>query len=505
MKKLLQRIPSAKSKRLYEGLAVALLTIAPAALHAQASAIVGYPANFDAYNNTGAPTYGFEIEADGINANDVTRVFPAAAPPGTCLIRYCYGTVVPFTGGVYIRWMSPYDPATNTFTISTPVTNGTVASGESCWTSGLGGRYPAAGCEHFGISTARNPSKIIYRWLVPDPNNPGQLTYYNGNPLPGATPPPPIPVPIPQPVINLVPAAGGGQVVDFAIPAPAPPQPALFGPAQWVKVYKLELPNEVDLNDLMGGNPVVPEDPAQAELPWTLLQSNPHSANSGVLHNQAVLGNGSHAVVRRYEHYEYTGTFDPVTHEALCAVADCASPGPGELGQIIGAQNAAANIETASLTVVKVGSGVVTGGGLNCGGVCTATVNAGTSETITAQAPSNGVFNGWTGACTGTTAGCTVTVNGALTTTATFTTVYTLSASRSGNGTVTGTPDGEFGTSIDCGSSCSAKFQQGATVTLTATPSGTAKFTGWSGACSGTAPTCVVTINADTKAQASFK
>jgi hypothetical protein len=480
-------------------------------LHGQTATIVGYPANFDAYNNTGAPVYGFEIEADGITSSDVTRVFGAnfIQAGGPCLIRYCTGAIVPFQGGVYIRWMSPYDPNTQQFTMSTPIPNGTVATGESCWTFGLGVRYPAAGCEHFGISTVRNPTSVIYRWLVPDPNNPGQLTYFTGNnvPVAGAPPPPPIPVPIPQPVIHVIPPAvpGAAPQVDFALPVAPPPAPLQFGPAQWVKVYKLEQAGEVDLNDLMGGNAAVPEAPAPAEMEWKLLQSNPHSANSGVLHNQAQLGNGSHAVVRRYEHYQYTGTLDPITHEALCADPTCSAPGPGELGAIIGAQNAAANLEIPSITVTKVGSGSVSGGPINCGGTCTAAVAAGTAVTLTANPPSNAVFSGWTGACSGTQTTCSVTVNGALNVTATFTTVFTLSIGRGGNGSIAGNPNGEFGTSINCGSSCSAKFKQGTTVSLTATPAAGLNFVNWTGACSGTVPTCSVTITQDTKVQANFK
>lgn len=482
-------------------------------LQAQTPTIVGYPANFDAYNNTGAPVYGFEIEADGIQTSDVTRIFPSnfIQQPGQCIIRYCFGTATPFAGGVYIRWESPYDPVAQQFTISTPIANGMVATGESCWTLGLGARYPAAGCEHFGISTLRNPTNIVYHWLVPDPNNPGHLTYFSGTnvPLPGAPPPPPIPVRIPQPVINVLPPAvpGGAPVVDFQIPVPPPPAPAQFGPAQWVKVYKLELPNEVDLNDLMGGNPAVPEAPQPAEMEWKLLQYNPHSANSGVLHNNGPLGNGAHAVVRRYEHYEYTGKFDPLTHEALCADVTCTAPGPGELGAMIGAQNAAANLEIPAINVTKVGSGTVTGAGgkINCGGTCSALETAGTSVTLTAGAPSNGVFNGWSGACAGAQSTCMVTVNAVTNVTATFTTVHTLSIGRGGNGSVTGNPNGEFGTLINCGGSCSAKYQDGSTVSLTATPAAGASFIGWSGACSGLSPTCSVTITQDTKVQANFK
>ena len=505
MKSILQTIATGNTWR------TGLMLLAITALRAQVPTIVGYPANFDVYNNTGAPTYGFEIEADGIQPGDVTRVFPSnfPVPPGSpCVIRYCSGTVPPFAGGVYIRWMSPWDPAAQQFTISTPIPNGTVANGESCWTGALGARYAAAGCEHFGISTLKNPTNLVYHWLVPDPNNPGNLIYSTGTgaSIPGAPPAPPY-VPIPQPVINVLPPAqpGGAPVVDFVIPVPPPPAPVQFGPAQWVKVYKLEQQNEVDLNDLLGGNPAVPEAPMPAEMEWKLLQYNPHSANSGVLHNGGPLGNGNHAVVRRYEHYQYTGNFDPLTHEALCADPLCTAPSPGELGPMIGAQNAAANLETPSITVNKIGSGTVTGNGINCGGTCFTALTAGASESLTASAPSNGVFNGWTGACTGSQNLCTFTAAGAMTTTAKFTTVYTLSIGRGGNGSVSGTPNGEFGTSINCGSSCSAKFQQGTTVTLTATPAPGLSFTGWTGSCSGLTPTCSVTINSDTKVQANFK
>ncbi len=490
---------------------------APIALHAQTPTIVGYPANFDAYNNTGAPVNGFELEADGISSSDITRIFGGVWIAGQpCVIRYCQGTATNFPGGVYIRWTSPWDPAAQQFTLSTPTPAGIVGAGESCWTMGLGARYPTAGCEHFGISTVRPPTNIVYRWLVPDPNNPGQLIPYTGTTtqIPNAPPPPPIPVPIPQPVINVIPPAqpGAAPVVAFEIQAPPPP-PApkpvpQYGDAQWVKVYKTEINREVDLNELMGGNPVVPEDPALVETQWKLLQYNPNShGNSGILHNQAQLGNGSHAVVRRYEHYSYTGTYDPVDHHATCLDGICSVPGNGELGAIIGAQNAAANVEIPSLTVTKIGSGTVTGanGKINCGGTCSVTEDAGTVVTLTANPPSNAVFNGWSGACTGNQLTCSVTVDGVLNTTATFTTVYTLSIGRGGSGTVTGIPDGAFGTTINCGSSCSAKFQQGTTVTLTATPPAGHVFVNWTGSCSGTTPTCDVIITKDTQAQANFK
>lgn len=66
------------------------------------------------------------------------------------------------------------------------------------------------------------------------------------------------------------------------------------------------------------------------------------------------------------------------------------------------------------------------------------------------------------------------------------------------NGTVTSSPAG-----IDCGSTCSAQFPKGTTVTLTATPAAGYLFEGWSGACSG-GGTCTVSMSADASVQAVF-
>ncbi|HYL81936.1 MAG TPA: hypothetical protein VEU07_14050 [Candidatus Acidoferrum sp.] len=46
-----------------------------------------------------------------------------------------------------------------------------------------------------------------------------------------------------------------------------------------------------------------------------------------------------------------------------------------------------------------------------------------------------------------------------------------------------------------CGSTCSASFSSGTSVTLTATPTAGSSFSGWSGACSGTG-SCNVAMTA---------
>ncbi len=80
------------------------------------------------------------------------------------------------------------------------------------------------------------------------------------------------------------------------------------------------------------------------------------------------------------------------------------------------------------------------------------------------------------------------------------TTSYTLSVSKtgSGTGTVTSNPAG-----INCGATCSASYNSGTSVTLTATPDSGSTFTGWSGDCTGTG-TCIVSMTSAKSVTASF-
>jgi hypothetical protein len=74
----------------------------------------------------------------------------------------------------------------------------------------------------------------------------------------------------------------------------------------------------------------------------------------------------------------------------------------------------------------------------------------------------------------------------------------TLTVTRIGNARITSSPAG-----IDCGDICSAEFELGTVVTLTATPDPGWTFSGWTGACGGSAG-CVVTVDGGKSVTASF-
>ena len=164
---------------------------------------------------------------------------------------------------------------------------------------------------------------------------------------------------------------------------------------------------------------------------------------------------------------------------------------------------------TYTLGVTKTGSGAAAGtvrttpGGISCGTACTAAYLAGASVTLTATSTSGARFNGWGGACSGTASSCTVSMTAANSVTADFTALYGLTVHKSGTaatlGSVTSAPAG-----IDCGADCVESYDTGTSVVLTANAAADTRFTGWSGACAGTAPTCTVGMTASRSVTAAF-
>ncbi len=158
------------------------------------------------------------------------------------------------------------------------------------------------------------------------------------------------------------------------------------------------------------------------------------------------------------------------------------------------------------LSTVKVGSGSIlsTPAGISCPTDCGEFYNSGTSVKLVATASAGYVFTGWSGACGGTTATCFVPMSKNKTVTATFLAVpagkYYLGVKKAGTGTVTSvSPAG----TINCGTDCSEFYNAATVVRLHATPALGSTFTGWSGACGGTAD-CFVNMSNHKFVKATF-
>lgn len=456
--------------------AIAAAVVLSLTASAQTVSVYGTLSNFDVVNDTGSETQGFEIEFRGVSSVNSYYNWNRYGAPQVIPI--------PSGGGVYVRWMAPYNSSTGRFITGTPAAiKPTAMTGHQCVIGTPG--YDTSGCEHFGLTTTGNATQIIYRWLVADPANPGQLKTYGSQ------------VAIPAPVWSVQPPVRPADpvVVVADVDPPIPPKPAkIFGDAQWMKTYKSEAGRLVNLDELIADNPVVPENEAQIETQWDLMQTELGS-NSKRKQKRGGLGNGSKAVVRRFEFYKYTGAVDPVTGEALCVDGLCDAPADGEVGDFIGAQNAAVNLNVPaqySVTVTVTGGGEVSSADriIRCPSACSQTVNTHSQVTLTAKEGS-GLFAGWTGACSGMSLTCTITVDSEATVGAKFVTPVRLKVNVNGLGTVTANPS-------------RSSVLPGTVATLTATPAAGQTFTSWTGGCVGTALTCTLTVNTDTTVTANF-
>ncbi len=155
-----------------------------------------------------------------------------------------------------------------------------------------------------------------------------------------------------------------------------------------------------------------------------------------------------------------------------------------------------------SVQVAGGGSGAVSSSpaGINCGQLCSASFASGTDVTLAASPAANSFFAGWSGACTGVGA-CKITLSQNSSVTATFSDSPALAVTLSGTGkgSVSSNPSG-----INCGQTCSASFDQGTAVTLTAAAAEGSTFVGWAGGCTGTDATCTVKLSASEQVTATF-
>lgn len=445
----------------------------------------------------------------------------ADAPYSFSANRYGVPQVIPNATGVAVRWATTYNATTGMWADRTLQHTVPWFPGQCYqWNPGW---YQDSGCEHFGVGATANPASILSHWLCEDPAQPGVLVPDN----------PPTAVPYPYYFVAPPAVPGNPPQVVVEVQAPEPAEaPNLFGNAQWIRFFVTQLPVEVTLDQLVADNPaVVPMDPAQLESNYAIIQDEPVAGGNGKRKRHRHQGNllpTTRSVVRRIETWEFTGAYDPITNEALCADGLCNAPAANEIGNLISTQMTVALVQSDSVTITKSGTGAGNVDSADkriaCGSKCVAPYDNGQLVTVTAKSASGSTFGGWTGACTGLGTTCTVSAVGHVDVGAAFTattsggggggggtggggggagTQFTLSVGRSNPGTVTATPAG-VDRALNCGNACSAKFNAGAAVTLTATPPAGKQFVSWGGACSGTVNTCTVTMNANVSAQANF-
>jgi hypothetical protein len=268
---------------------------------ALASGTFGSLANFDVVNDTGQIAHGFEIELEGLDRSRISDVFGlnrdfGTASPGD-VERYGLPSLDDMIGanGQVIGTRITYRASFANGVWSAGTASGSFNTpGESCWTFGNVG-YPNVPCDHFGVSTIGSPTRTTYSWLV-ESAQPGVLVAAN----------------VAIPAVTFTPAAQAGAPVVAVIQAqrvdPVVPQNNAF----WVKIVQTTLPENVELNELMGGhhafeNPDVAalNDKTEVEIEWQVLQPGFVDEVSKTLDLK-----GDPSVVVRYEFFKYLGRFD---------------------------------------------------------------------------------------------------------------------------------------------------------------------------------------------------
>lgn len=296
-----------------------LLAIALSALgltaNAQTGIAYGSLNNFDAVNDTGVPCHGFEIELHGVHSREITytydwnhygtpRIFEDLSDPN---LPKCF-----------VRYESKKNPD-GSWASLTIVPTGPIAP-----TDGHQFTNPFVnfGGEHFGVGFWGNPIAVKYAWLVDD--GAGNLVK-SGQ------------VNIGTPQFNYIPPV----IVQQQVVAPAqvvaviaPPEPIEvpvkeFGDPMWLKVTTTQSRNnnKVELRDLVSDDPDDPNDrnwrngePDEVEVEWQLLQTEFNQVDGGKNgQNEAPpeeLPNGDEVITRRYDFYKYAGPLDEETGEA---------------------------------------------------------------------------------------------------------------------------------------------------------------------------------------------
>jgi uncharacterized repeat protein (TIGR02543 family) len=306
---------------------------------------------------------------------------------------------------------------------------------------------PIGQVDHFGVHVTGTPGVQRYSWLCDlggnGPGSTGTLTSYGGTTSGNFYPVPSVPSVVP----SVVPTATGEGVVQTVTPAVEPQSAeARFPDAVWVLKYRATSQSAVDVNNLLVTDPEVQAAVAHSNISTVaeLFQPDP-GTNAGVeTETPDPVTAGEQSDVTVTETYRYTGPVDPTDNSITC-------------NEIVGDPN-------------------------NCNNFVGALISRQMQSTqlnaVTPRAPLD------------------VTVKTGLT-----------AGGAGGNVSSNDLPGNANPAAIDCGSdggSCFIDVDNPTTVTLGESPTPGYAFAGWSGACSGTAPTCTVSVTAAKNVTATF-
>ncbi len=229
--------------------------------------------------------------------------------------------------------------------------NPCVLGGHDCFLHGPIGNYLTSGCEHFGLSLRKEPTRVTYRWLVASEPHDRASGFVVS----------PVPVRLPVPLWNVQPPGPDnrdGARVRAELEPLEEEREGQYGEPQWLKVFKITSESKLEPADivrlLLGAPDSVVPDETEIETEWKLIQSKPGRAEGREEDadvREDSLRKGHRSVIRRYEFYQYTGPRDPQNAEALPCVADdhpvpVSAPvdGCSDLGDFVGAQNVAIDL-----------------------------------------------------------------------------------------------------------------------------------------------------------------
>jgi hypothetical protein len=324
-------------------LAAAVLAVGASASITHASAIFGTLSNFDIYNTTPFPCEGAEIELEGVDPSSIGGDFPAHFA-NKSIVAYnengVTGTRIIYTGYNFAGAPTPGSILPN---LNPASTNGHQLTN-------------SAGGEHFGfwLNGAQAAATRFY-WL-----NDNNGTYERATTLPEI---------VPVPTWNYVPGNNGaGPLVQAVVKVPEPVEVVVQKPdSVWMKVFKVKLDNAPQdpaamqdllmqlISDADPGNEqadipidgIVPfgENAAEIETEWELLEGG--AAPKEKMNEDEIDEQNDKTIIRRYEFYEYTGTYD-AEHEPITLFldpGDLLAPPAGELGDFISANMVAAVLQ----------------------------------------------------------------------------------------------------------------------------------------------------------------